>query len=140
MMRIEKTITKKIAALVATVIIGTTLGTLFICPVKAKADEPYQIIDFKDVKTLDIPEDSFWPYKDKWYNTQEEAFRSADMKFYHHAELRDRYILFYGWTTHGCTILPPYFLTEKDGKYAVVYFNSYDNKCYLRSCYEGYCK
>lgn len=141
MMRTENTITRKITAFVATIIIGTTLGTLFICPVKAKAAEAYQIVDIKDVKMPEIPEDSFWPYKDKWYDTAEEAFRSAEMKFYHRAELRDRYILFYGWKTHECTIIPPYGLTKnEDGKYALTYLNDYDNQYYLRSCYEGYCK
>ena len=137
MMRTERTNIKKIAAFVAATILITSLGALSICPVKAKAAEQYKIIDIADVHMGEGPEDNFWPYKDKWYDTAEEAFRNADLRIYQQAQLRDRYILFYGWKTHECTILAPYGLTmNKEGKFALTYLNDYDNQYYLRSCYE----
>ena len=139
MMRTEKTNIRRIAAFVATTIILTALGTLFICPAKAKAAEQYVIVDIEDVHTVEGPEDNFWPYKDKWYDTAEEAFQHAEMRLYQQAQLKDHYVLFYGWTTHECTILAPYGLTKnKEGKYALTYQNDYDNEYYLRSCYEQY--
>ena len=53
----------------------TALGTLFICPTKAKAAEQYKIFDIEDVHTVEGPEDNWWPFKDKWYDTAEETHK-----------------------------------------------------------------
>lgn len=117
-------LSRRTTIFVVAAIIVTTFATLFICPVKSKTEEAYQMVDINDVHMVDGPEDNYWPYKDKWYDTEAEAFRNAEMKFYHHAELRDRFILFYGWKTHGCTIIPPYGLTKnKDGKFALTFLH-----------------
>ena len=137
MMRTEKTNRKIIIAFVAATIFITALGTLLTCPAKANAAEAYKIIDIKDVHTVEGPEDNWWPFKDKWYDTAEEAFQHAELRIYQQAQLKDHYILFYGWKTHECTILAPYGLTmNEEGKYALTYLNDYDNEYYLRSCYE----
>lgn len=72
---------------------------------------------------------------DEWYNTYIEAYNHARFRVGQHAEFKNHYIIFYGWTTKSCTITDIACAYEK-GKYAPIYKNSYNNNYYLGSAYE----
>lgn len=72
---------------------------------------------------------------DDWYDTYIQAWIHAKYSVGQHVEFKHIWIIFYGWTTKGCTVTDVA-CTENKGKYAPIYKNSYNNNYYLGSAYE----
>lgn len=63
------------------------------------------------------------------------ALAHADFRVGDHAEFKYMWVPIHGWCTKGCTITEVA-CTVRDGRWAPVYKNSYNNNFYLRCDYE----
>lgn len=110
----------------------------FILPTNVYAMEAPHIIDYDQVCHTEINDPAqgrLCGYKDTWYDNFFDAYNNTRFQIGQHAEFKYLWFPIYGWTTKGCTIID-HACTEKNGKWAPVYQNSYNNKYYLGSDYE----